>query len=85
MNERNYTLSLKCTTSDGSLYAISQDDFFSPMKRDEKAWKILNNLQEIGDKKTIGKIIKNSSQLRKIKRVEKNDVNSMTKYKHIIE
>ena len=85
MNNRCYTLSLKCTSSEGSLYAISTDEFHIHMKRDEIAWKKLQELQNMGDEQTINKIVKNSKYLRKIRKVEKSGGESkMNKYKNII-
>lgn len=72
INNRNYTLTLKCTSSDGSLYAITTDEFHIHMKRDDLAWKKLQELQNIGDEITINKILKNSKYIRKIRKVEKS-------------
>ena len=41
IRERNYTTTVKCTSTVATLFVIKVDEFFLRFQRDEKTWKII--------------------------------------------
>lgn len=41
INQRNYTISVKCLTNDASIYMIEASKFIEKISRDEQSWKMI--------------------------------------------
>ena len=50
INERNYTTTVKCLSSEGSLYSIKTQEFIHKFGKEERVWKIIlemNNYKDV--------------------------------------
>ena len=56
VNERNYTTTVKCITAVGSLYTAKADKFINSISKDDRAWKIILEMNVTKDKETKYKI-----------------------------
>lgn len=56
MNNRFYSTSVQCLSSEGSLYCIKAAEFYSKMSKDERTWNILSEIGEAQDKFMVQKV-----------------------------
>ena len=56
VNERNYTTTVKCITATGLLYAAKADKFITSISKDDRAWKIILEMNVTKDRETKHKI-----------------------------
>ena len=77
INMREYTTSVKCLSTNASVYCIKSDEFFARLSKDDKTWNQIIDLSYAKD-------LRSKKYINKVTKIQKDQAAKMQKGEPII-